>query len=342
MTKYRAAAVQAAPVFLDLDRTVDKAIGLIEQAAKQEVRLIAFPETWIPGYPWWIWLGSPAWGMRFVQRYFENSLVRGEKQWDALADAARRHQMYVAMGYSERAGGSLYMGQAIFGPGDELIAARRKLKPTHAERTVFGEGDGSHLAVHETGIGRLGALCCWEHIQPLSKYAMYAADEQVHVASWPSFSVYRGMAHALGPEVNTAASQIYAVEGGCYVLASCATVSPEMIKMLIDTPDKEPLLKAGGGFSMIFGPDGRPLAEPLPETKEGLVVAEIDLGMIALAKAAADPAGHYSRPDVTRLLLDRRPAQRVVKLESAFETAKEKKGDGQPPLAAIPESVAAQ
>ncbi len=171
---------------------------------------------------------------------------------------------------------------------------------------------------------------------------MYAADEQVHVASWPSFSLYRGMAYALGPEVNSAASQIYAVEGGCYVLAACATVSPEMIKMLIDTPDKEPLLKAGGGFAMIFGPDGRALAEPLPETKEGLVTAEIDLGMIALAKAAADPAGHYSRPDVTRLLLDRRPAQRVVKLEAAFETAKDSKTDGQPPLAAVPESVAAQ
>jgi len=319
MTKYRAAAVQAAPVFLDLERSVEKAIGLIEQAAKQDVRLIAFPETWLPGYPFWIWLGAPAWGMRFVQRYFENSLVKGDKHWNALADAARRHQMHVATGYSERAGGSLYMGQAIFGPGGELIAARRKLKPTHAERTVFGEGDGSHLAVHETGIGRLGALCCWEHIQPLSKYAMYAADEQVHIASWPSFSLYRGMAYALGPEVNTAASQIYAVEGGCYVLAACATVSPEMIKMLIDTPDKEPLLKAGGGFAMIFAPDGRAMAEPLPETKEGLIVADIDLGMIALAKAAADPAGHYSRPDVTRLLLNPRPAARVESFGPRFE-----------------------
>jgi len=148
---------------------------------------------------------------------------------------------------------------------------------------------------------------------------MYAADEQVHVASWPSFSLYRGMAYALGPEVNTAASQIYAVEGQCYVVASCATVSPEMIAMLVDTPDKEPLLKPGGGFAMIFGPDGRALASPLPETQEGLVVAEIDLGMIALAKAAADPAGHYSRPDVTRLLLNSRPAPRVEGMGTRFE-----------------------
>jgi len=336
-SKYRAAAVQAAPVFLDLDATVEKAIALIGQAAKQDVRLIAFPETWIPGYPFWIWLGAPAWGMRFVQRYFENALVRGSKQWQALADAARRHSMHVVMGYSERAGGSLYMGQAIFGPDGELIAARRKLKPTHAERTVFGEGDGSHLAVHETGIGRLGALCCWEHIQPLSKYAMYAADEQVHVASWPSFSLYRGMAYALGPEVNTAASQIYAVEGGCYVLASCATVSLEMIAMMVDTPDKEMFLKAGGGFAMIFGPDGRALSAPLPETEEGLIVADIDLGMIALAKAAADPAGHYARPDVTRLLLNAKPAPRVESFGPRFDVIQ---GGGAEPSAPAAESAA--
>jgi aliphatic nitrilase len=332
-TKFRAAAVQAAPVFLDLEKSTEKAIGLIEQAAKQDVRLIGFPETWLPGYPFWIWLGAPAWGMRFVQRYFENSLVRGDRHWNALAEAARRHSMHVVMGYSERAGGSLYMGQAIFGPNGDVIAARRKLKPTHAERTVFGEGDGSHLAVHETGIGRIGALCCWEHIQPLSKYAMYAADEQVHIASWPSFALYRGMAYALGPEVNLAASQVYAVEGGCYVIAACAVTSPEMIKMLVDTPDKEMFLKPGGGFAMIFAPDGRGMAAHLPETEEGLIVADIDLGMIALAKAAADPAGHYARPDVTRLMLNARPSPRVEAFGPRFDVIQGQGGEPMAPAA---------
>jgi nitrilase len=311
--KFVAAAVQAAPVFLDLDASVDKAIGLIAEAAAKGAKLIAFPETWLPGYPWFIWLDSPAWGMQFIQRYHDNSLVYGSPQAERLAQAARQHAITVVMGHSEKHGGSLYMGQWIIGADGETVAMRRKLKPTHVERTVFGEGDGSDLAVHDTPLGRVGALCCWEHLQPLSKYAMYAQNEQVHIAAWPSFSLYRGGAYALGPEVNNAASRIYAVEGQCFVLAPCATVSPEMVATLCgDDPMKKQLLLEGGGFAAIYAPDGQLMHEPLPENVEGLVYATLDLGMISLAKAAADPAGHYARPDVTRLLLDRTPGDRVV------------------------------
>lgn len=311
--RFRAAAVQAAPAFLDLDAGVDKSIALIAEAAAHGAKLIAFPETWLPGYPWFIWLDSPAWGMQFVQRYHDNSLVYGSPQAERLSRAAREHGIMVVMGHSEKAGGSLYMGQWIIGPDGETIARRRKLKPTHVERTVFGEGDGTDLAVWDTTLGRVGALCCWEHLQPLSKYAMYAQNEQVHVAAWPSFSLYRGGAYALGAEVNNAASRIYAVEGSCFVVAPCATVSPEMIEQLCgDDPVKRQLLLAGGGFACIYAPDGQLMHEPLPEGQEGLVYADLDLGMISLAKAAADPAGHYARPDVTRLLLDRTPGDRVV------------------------------
>ena len=309
---FKAAAVQAAPAFLDLTGSVDKCVRLIEEAAANGASLVAFPETFIPGYPWFIWLDSPAWGLQFIQRYHANSLTMGSLEAQRLADAARVNRIHVVMGQSEREGGSLYMGQWLIGPDGETIAARRKLKPTHVERTVYGEGDGSDLGVHRTALGNLGALCCWEHLQPLSKYAMYAQNEQVHVAAWPSFSLYEGMAHALGAEVNVAASRIYAVEGGCFVLAPCATVSPEMVKLMCIDDNKSALLKAGGGHARIVGPDGRDLATPLPETEEGLLYAEIDTGMIPLAKSAADPAGHYSRPDVTRLLLDKRPRQRVV------------------------------
>lgn len=310
-TQFKVAAVQAAPVFLDLEGTVSKGIALIEEAAANGAKLIAFPENWIPGYPWWVWLDSPAWGMQFVQRYFENSLVLGSEQAERINHAASKNNIYVVMGYSERSGGSLYMGQAIINDKGQTVATRRKLKPTHVERTVFGEGDGSDLCVLETGIGRVGALCCWEHLQPLSKYAMYAQNEQIHIASWPSFSLYRGAAYALGPDLNNAASQMYAAEGQCFVLAPCAIVSKEMIDMLIDEPKKEMLLLRGGGFTMIYGPDGKPLVEPLPETEEGILYADIDLGMISIAKAAADPTGHYSRPDVTRLLFNPAPVHRV-------------------------------
>lgn len=310
--KFRAAAVQAAPVFLDLDASVAKAVDLIGEAAKADAQLIAFPETWLPGYPWFIWLNSPAWGMQFIQRYHDNSLVYGTPQADRIAKAAKDHRIMVVMGQSEKHNGSLYMGQWIVGPEGETIAKRRKLKPTHVERTVFGEGDGSDLSVYDTALGRVGALCCWEHLQPLSKYAMYAQNEQIHIAAWPSFSLYRGAAHALGSEVNNAASQIYAVEGQCYVIAPCATVSREMVDQLCTDDMTRQLLLEGGGFARIYAPDGQLMHRPLAETEEGIVYADIDIGMISLAKAAADPAGHYARPDVTRLVLDKTPGDRVV------------------------------
>jgi nitrilase len=310
-TVYKVAAVQAAPVFLNLEKSIDKAVSLIEEAASKGAALIGFPETWLPGYPWWIWLDAPAWGMQFVQRYFENSLVVGSDEAQRINKAAAKNNIFVVMGYSERRGGSLYMGQSLTDNRGITVATRCKLKPTHVERTVFGEGDGSDIKVHDTELGRLGALNCWEHLQPLTKYAMYAQNEQVHIASWPCFSLYRGMAYALGPELNNAASQIYAAEGGCFVLAPCGVISKEMLAMLVDDPKKAQFLPEGGGYARIYGPDGSPLAEPIPNTEEGILYADIDLGMIALAKNAADPAGHYSRPDVTRLLFNPHPAPKV-------------------------------
>ena len=307
----RAAAVQAEPVWLDADATTDKVVALIEEAARNDADLVAFPETFIPGYPWWIWLGSPAWGMQFVARYHANSPTRDGSHMSAIREAAAANEIHVVVGYSERAGGSLYMGQAIIDDTGDLVAARRKLKPTHVERTVFGEGDGSDLQVHDLELGKLGALCCWEHLQPLTKYAMYSMGEQIHVASWPSFSVYRGAAYALGPELNMAASQMYAAEGQVFVVAPCAIVGPTGLELFCDTPDKAQLLLEGGGFARIFGPDGSPLGEPIPEDQEGIVYADLDLSMISVAKSAADPVGHYSRPDVTRLLLNRTPTPPV-------------------------------
>ncbi len=311
--KFRAAAVQAAPVFLDLGASIEKAISLIAEAASNGAQLVAFGETWLPGYPWQIWLDSPAWAMQFTQRYHDNSLVYGSPEAERLMQAAKKHSIMVVMGLSEKRGGSLYMGQWVIDQEGRTVGQRRKLKPTFVERAVFGEGDGTDLMVWTTSLGRIGALCCWEHLQPLSKYAMYAQDEQVHIAAWPSFSIYRGAANALGAEVNLAATRTYSVEGQCFVLAPCSVVSKEMVDVLCgEDPVKRKLLLQGGGFSAVLGPDGRLLHDPLPEDEEGIVYADIDLGEISLAKATADPAGHYSRPDVTRLLLDRTAHDRVV------------------------------
>ncbi|WP_155834379.1 carbon-nitrogen hydrolase family protein [Halotalea alkalilenta] len=309
------ACVQAAPVFMDLNATVDKTIALIEEAAQRGAELIAFPETWVPGYPWFLWLDSPAASMPWVYRYHQNSLALDSDQARRIAAAAAANDIWVALGFSERDNGSLYIAQWIIDNHGATVATRRKLKATHVERTLFGESDGSSLRTHQTPLGVIGALCCWEHLQPLTRYAMYAQHEQIHIAAWPSFSLYQGATAALGPEVNTAASRLYAAEGQCFVIAPCAIVSPEMIEQLCTDETKRQLLKAGGGHARIFGPDGSELATPLAENEEGLLFATLDPAAITFAKAAADPVGHYSRPDVTRLLFNPAANKPVVTIE---------------------------
>ncbi|WP_218168227.1 nitrilase [Pantoea sp. B9002] len=307
------ACVQAAPLFMDLEGTVDKTIKLIEEAAAQGAELIAFPETWIPGYPWFLWLNSPAVNMPLVYEYHQNSLVLDSVQAKRIADAARHNSMMVVLGFSERDHGSLYISQWIIGSDGETIGTRRKLKATHVERTLFGESDGSSLTTWETPLGVVGALCCWEHLQPLSRYAMYSQHEEIHIAAWPSFSLYNNATAALGPEVNTAASRLYAAEGQCFVLAPCAVVSAEMIEMLCPDDARQALLSAGGGHARIYGPDGSELATPLGEQEEGLLLATLAPAAITFAKLAADPVGHYSRPDVTQLLFNSAAKPPVVK-----------------------------
>ncbi|WP_051791608.1 carbon-nitrogen hydrolase family protein [Amycolatopsis jejuensis] len=318
----RVAAVQAESGLFDLAAAVDKTVALIGEAAAGGAELVAFPEAFLPGYPWWIWLESPAGGMRFVPRYTAASITRDGAEMDRIRSAAAEHGIHVVLGFSERAGGSLYLAQAFVSDTGELLGVRRKLKPTHVERAVFGEGDGSDLQVHDTALGKVGALNCWEHLQPLTKYALYSMGEEIHVASWPSFAGYRGVAQALSPEVNTAASLMYAVEGQAFVIAPCAVIGAATLDTFCDTGEKRKLLQAGGGFARIYGPEGTSMAEPLPETAEGLVYADLPADLRAIAKSTADPAGHYSRPDVLRLLINRHPAANVADLPSAeFTTA---------------------
>ena len=323
----RVACVQAAPVYFDLDRTVEKGIRLIEEAARNGARYVAFPEVWIPGYPLFAWLNAPIAALLHMPAYRDNALVVGDEHDRALRQTARENGIYVCMGYAERFGGSLFMGQMLISPEGEPLIVRRKLKPTLAERSVFGEGDGTHLKVVDTQIGRLGALNCWEHLQPLLKYAMYAQNEQIHTASWPALALYREQSYALGREATWAVSQTYALEGQCYVLASTMNATPEVVEMLCDTPEKKAYLAIGGGASMIFGPDGRPLCEPIPHDQEGILYAEVDFDAIGIAKTTADPAGHTARPDVTRLLLNTAPARRVVPMDEFMQAGACAAGD---------------
>ena len=303
-TPLRIAAVQAAPVYLDLGRSVDKALALIAQAAREGARLVAFPELWLPGYPWWIWLDEPAWAERqgLTQRYLEQAMAFGGEAERAIAAAAREHGLLVLMGLAERESSRLYITQWLVDETGHTVFRRRKLKPGPLERLVFAEGGARDLRVADTSIGRVGALACAEHRHTLLKHALHVQSEDLHVASWPGFALARtpGM---LAPETFLSLSRSYAVEGGCYVLAPCAPVTAEVRALLCDTPAKAERLLAGGAYAQIFAPDGQALCEPLAPDAEGLLLAEVSPAAIAQVRRGFDLAGHSARADVLQLLI---------------------------------------
>lgn len=312
MTSIRVAAVQAEPVWFDAEATVAKTIVLIDEAAASGADLVAFPETWIPGYPIFLWTHPAYQQTPFVMQYHVNSIAIDGPEVAAIRTAALRHGIAVAFGFSEKVGGSLYMAQAIIDRDGSVLLHRRKLKPTHVERTLFGESDGSGIKVVDSSVGRVGALNCWEHLQPLTKFAMYSQDEQLHVAGWPCFGFLKQVS-AFTADVNMAVTRTYAVEGGTFVLASTQIISPENVA-LFNGPDgaPSPIVQGGGGSARIYGPDGALLTEPVDEFADAVVTADIDLGSIVASKNATDPVGHYARPDVTRLIFDDRPRSAVV------------------------------
>ncbi|MDR6639519.1 carbon-nitrogen hydrolase family protein [Paenarthrobacter nitroguajacolicus] len=307
----RLAAVQAEPVWLDSEATVVKTIALIAEAAAGGADLLAFPETWIPGYPVFLWSYPVYLQKDFVARYYANSLTVSGEQMLRIRNACAEHAITIVLGFSERSGSSLYMAQSMIGPDGGILLHRRKLKPTHVERTLFGESDGSGIKVVDTALGRVGALNCAEHLQPLTKYAMYSQNEQIHVASWPCLGIL-GSEPALSPGSIMAASQTYALEGGSFVITSSQIMSDEGAKTFPDANGgPTPVYTGGGGFARVYGPDSKLLTEELPPTEEGIVYADIDLSTIDLAKNTLDPVGHYARPDVLRLVFNSSPGRPV-------------------------------
>jgi len=303
----KVAAVQAAPAWMDAKGTLEKTLTIIEDAAGKGVQLVAFGEVWLPGYPFTIWLQAPMVAMDVVMKHRVNAITLDGPEMAAICEAARTNRIWVMMGFAERDRGSIYCSQALVDDRGEIVLSRRKLRPTHMERTVWGEGPATDIKVVDTPFGKVGGLCCWENIQPVNRQGMYQLGEQIHVACWPSFGMFKGMrqAYALSAEANMAESQSYAMQGGCFVIAPNSVISEESLEAItMGNPDLRNIVFAGGGSAAVFGPDGYRLTDPIPDTEEGLAIAEIDLAMIEGAKVFADPAGHYFRPDVTRLVLE--------------------------------------
>lgn len=317
----KVAAAQLAPVFLDREGTVAKACEAIAEAGANGAQLVAFPEVFVPGYPYWAMVLDPLSIGPFNRRLFHAAVEIPGPATDALCAAAGKAKCTAVVGMTEREGGTLYNTQLVIGSGGEILGRRRKLMPTSHERMVWGRGDGSDLGVWQTPLGTLGALICYEHSNPLYRYAVQAQGEQIHVANWPG-----GI--AINPIID-AAVRHYAFEGQCFVVNVTAILTEEIIAALGAGGGR---LKPGGGYSAILGPRGDFLAGPV-ENEEGLIYAELDFDRIADIKMVVDSAGHYARPDVVRLHLNRTP-QRPLVIEGASEpqgaaSAAQRKNDGE-------------
>ncbi|HEY72946.1 MAG: nitrilase [Anaerolineaceae bacterium 4572_32.2] len=302
----KVAVVQAAPILFDREATVVKTCRLTAEAAAQGAQVILFPEAFIPAYPRGLGFGtvvggrSPA-GRLTWQRYWANGVDVPGPATESLGAAARQAGVYLAVGVIERdsqfSRGTLYCTLLYFGPDGRLLGKHRKLKPTAAERIIWGEGDGSTLTAIETEFGKIGGLICWENYMPLARMAMYGKGVDLYLAPTADF---RARWQATLCHI--------ALEGRCFVLGCNQFVTKDMyppdLDGLEDLADQPDIICRGG--SAIVSPLGEVLAGPLYD-QEGVLFAELDLAEVARGKFDFDVVGHYARPDVFQLTVNERP-----------------------------------
>jgi predicted amidohydrolase len=317
--KFKAAAIQAAPVFLNREATVEKACRLIEEAASKGAELIAFPEVFIPAYPWWHRLDNAYRGHKYFRELVKNSVEVPSPATDMLCQCARKVNAYVVMGINERVPetlGTIYNTNLLIDRKGKILGAHRKLVPTFLEKITWGGGDGHTLKVYDTDIGKLGMLNCGENTNTLARFALIAQGEQVHVANYPGQPIgdesKYDLSHAI--EIRSAA---HAFEGKLFNVVSCSIFSKEIAEFLGDTEEKRRMVSNGStGLTAIYGPDGKHLAGPMDPNEEGMVIAEIDIEKIIDQKLQHDIAGHYNRFDVLSLNLNRLPQKAIWEMHS--------------------------
>jgi nitrilase len=309
----RVAVVQAAPSFFDLEGSVEKVVERTSEAAGEGAQLVLFPEAYVGGYPWGLAFGtavggrSPA-GRRTWERYWKCALEVPGPETERLGEGAKNGGVHLAVGVIERdstfSGGTLFCTLLYFGPDGALLGKHRKLKPTAAERLIWGEGDGSTLPVVDTPFGTVGGLICWENYMPLARMTMYGKGVEIYLA--PTADARERWQSTL---------QHIALEGRCFVLGCNQFVTRDMYPADLEIReelDSWPDTLCRGG-SAIYGPLGDLLAGPLWD-QEGVLFADLDLGEIARGKFDFDVTGHYARPDVFHLWVNEDP-QPAVDLE---------------------------
>jgi nitrilase len=301
---HRVAVVQHPPVALHREKTIARGVELLEEAAAGGARLVSFPETWVPGYPEWVWRLRPGGDFELSSdihaRLVESAVDLKSDHLKPIQAAARRLKLTVSMGIHERDGefsrGTLYNTVVLIGSDGSLINRHRKLMPTNPERMVWGIGDANGLRVSETPSGRVGGLICWENYMPLARFSIFAQGVEIYIApTWDEGDTWLSTMRHI------------AAEGRCWVLGNGSSMRGK--DMPRDFPDRAKLFPNleewfNPGDSVIVNPYGKIVAGPLHE-QHGILFADCDPARASAAKRTLDVAGHYGRPDIFRLEVNR-------------------------------------
>ncbi len=305
MPTCRVATVQAAPVFMNRQATVDKACQLILEIGRNGAKIAAFPELFVPGYAYWNWVTDPMTAGEWYKRLYLSSVQIPGPEVDALCKTAAAAGVMVVIGVTERCpavAGKVYNTTLVISSEGVLLGTHRKLCPTFAEKLTYTPGDGSGLRVYDSGYGRVGSLPCGENVNTLARYSLLAQGEKIHVANYVAFPMGEIFDN---PHVLSLLAAAHSYEGKLFTLVSCSAMSQEMIDMLSFTPEaRERLSIKRNAFSGVFGPDGKLISEGLIDD-EGIVYADIDLSQSVDAKQGHDIVGHYNRFDVFDLNVNR-------------------------------------